>query len=108
MTEGDTNSSIIERIEEGDEEILHKIIYKNDKNEIQWIRYCYKDVDGNLHDYGYENSSIKIDFQRDDTKELQPKTYYLEIYHETVNSRGERTKSTLLPPIDFIINGALA
>ena len=104
---GSAIETIISKITEP--EVLHKIVCKSLKNETRWIVYAYEDSKGELHYYDYADSSITIVFGRNDTKELQPKTYYLEIYHETRDNNGsEITKHTLLQPIDFVIKGALA
>jgi hypothetical protein len=72
------------------------------------VAYGYQ-VDGVAYDnYDYKNSSITIQFERSDTKDLMPKTYYIEIYHEMLKDGQEPIKHTLLSPTDFIVKGALA
>ena len=106
MSPGDSETTIADRIDKY--ETLYKIVCKDSKNAIKWTVYKYKDNDGTLRDYDYDDSSITILFARNDTKSLQPKTYYLEIYHEIKEPDLEPIKHTLLAPINFIVKGALA
>ena len=52
--------------------------------------------------YDYPDSSITVQFNKDDTYNLPPKTYYLAIY-----LKDNDIIHTLLSPIDFIVKGAL-
>lgn len=108
LTLGDITDDILnEQIKETD--VLYKIILKDNKGAIKFTVYKYKTDDGVYHDYDYTNSSITLQFNREDTKNLQPKTYYMEIYHQMiVDGVPDYVKHTLLRPIDFIIKGALA
>lgn len=62
--------------------------------------------------YDYTDSSLNVQFDRDDTINLIPKTYFYEISYITGYNLGEknediRSKTTFLDPTEFTVSGAL-
>ena len=87
---------------------LFKFVWENTNTSVYAYIIENKDKTGQeIKYYDFSNSSITVTFNRNDTKDLTPKTYYMEIYHAMSNGE-EFIKHTLLPPTDFIIKGALA
>lgn len=62
--------------------------------------------------YDYNNSSLLVSFNRDDTLNLIPRTYFYEISYVEGHNLGTENeevilKTTLLEPCEFTISGAL-
>lgn len=94
------------------------VLYKNIVGETKSYKYYVKNTDNNtpedptddLYDlrlYDYTNSSIQVDFLREDTKDLEPKDYEFSITYYTYTVDGDNKELveqyTLLEPIKFTI-----
>jgi hypothetical protein len=70
--------------------------------------YKYKDVGGTEYFYDYNNATVDVQFDIDDTLKLQPKIYYYSIVHEVYDTGVKLcVQETFIEPSEFRVIGAI-